>query len=359
VQSSQLKEIVTLLDQFDLPFYVVDDRLSVVMANHSACSILECEPTHFPISPLHFLSAIEFTRFRQAAELVRSQGKWEGEFEFSRDGKVVGEFGCRWVHLEGTPYLGILIRQRSEVKQLQNQVLRLQRMESIGSISSGLAHDLNNILSTFLMAAKLLRPKVEDAQGQEVLGMIEKGVKRGISLVAQMLSFIRGEQAQNETVNLNTIVYEIKEMMSKMWAENLQFEVECPQTVVEFTGNAVQIHQVVLNLCVNARDVLQEEGGVIRVSVENIDLTEFDIENLQALSPGPHVCVRVVDSGKGIDPKIQAQIFEPFFTTKAPGKGSGLGLSTVQFIVKSHKGHIVVNSIPNQGTEIVVYFPTA
>jgi signal transduction histidine kinase/CheY-like chemotaxis protein len=254
------------------------------------------------------------------------------------------------------PHLLLLFSDITEKQKLETQFLRSQRMESIGTLAGGIAHDLNNVLTPLLVAVQVLKEKITDDDGQQLLRVLETNVQRGASLVKQVLAFGRGVTGERAMVYPAHVVREIKQIVHETFPKSVKFEFHSPGDLWTIIGDPTQIHQILLNLCVNARDAMPK-GGTLAIRMENVMFDEvYAGMNLEA-QPGPYVCIKVEDTGTGIPKAIQDKIFDPFFTTKALGKGTGLGLSTTLAIVKSHGGFINYHSAPGKGTVFEVYFP--
>jgi PAS domain S-box-containing protein len=257
---------------------------------------------------------------------------------------------------QGQPAAQVIVRDITERKKLENQLLRMQRMESIGTLAGGIAHDLNNVLAPLMFAIDLLRDKITDAEGQKLLQMLETNVQRAASLVKQVLTFGRGIQGERVPVSPIHLVREIGKMIHETFPKSITFESHAAPDLWTVTGDATQLHQVLLNLCVNARDAMPH-GGKLSIELANVVLDEnYTGMNLEA-KPGPYVAIKVADTGTGIPQEIQDKIFDPFFTTKELGKGTGLGLSTVLGIVKSHDGFVHCYSEVGKGSTFKAYFP--
>ena len=212
------------------------------------------------------------------------------------------------------------------------------------------------MLTPLLIAVQVLKEKITDDDGQKLLGALETNVQRGASLVKQVLAFGRGVAGERTLVYPAHVVREIKQIVHETFPKSVRVEFHSPDDLWPIIGDPTQIHQVLLNLCVNARDAMPK-GGVLAIHMENVTFDEvYAGMNLEA-KPGPYVCIKVEDTGTGIPKAIQDKIFDPFFTTKALGKGTGLGLSTTLAIVKSHGGFINYHSTPGKGTVFKVYFP--
>jgi len=249
-----------------------------------------------------------------------------------------------------------LLEDISEKKKLEAQFLRAQRMESIGILAGGVAHDLNNVLSPILMSCELLQIKYCDEETRNLLGMIKGGAERGAELVKQILSFARGLEGRRISVQPKHLVRELVNIASKTFPKSICVESHLSRNLWAISGDPTQLHQVLLNLCVNARDAMPD-GGVLTIAADNKSLENGSPALDAASKSGPYVVIKVTDTGCGIPAEIREKIFDPFFTTKEIGKGSGLGLSTSLGIVKSHGGFINLKSQPGKGSIFEVWLP--
>jgi signal transduction histidine kinase/ActR/RegA family two-component response regulator len=246
----------------------------------------------------------------------------------------------------------------TEKKKMEAQLLRSQRMESIGTLAGGIAHDLNNVLAPLLISVRLLKEKVSDDDGRSLLDTLEANVNRGASLVKQVLAFGRGIKGERVPIHLKTIGDGIAQIVRETFPKSLKFEIQCAADLWTVTGDPTQFEQVLMNLCVNARDAMPG-GGTLSIRMENTVFDEHHAAaNLEA-KPGSYVVISVSDTGMGMAPEIRDRIFEPFFTTKEQGKGTGLGLSTALAIVKSHGGFINCYSEVGKGSVFKVYLPAS
>jgi nitrogen-specific signal transduction histidine kinase/ActR/RegA family two-component response regulator len=250
------------------------------------------------------------------------------------------------------------VHDLTERKKLEQQFLRAQRMESIGTLAGGVAHDLNNVLAPIIMSIQLLKIKSKDPQADKVLGTIETAAKRGADIVRQVLSFARGIDGQRVEVQPKHLLTDLQRIITDTFPKNIQLRFSAPTDTWPILGDATQVHQVLLNLCLNGRDAMPD-GGNLTIEVENCELDEHYVAMDAKVKPGRYVRITVADSGTGIPPDIIDRIFEPFFTTKGPHSGTGLGLSSVMAIVKSHGGIVNVYSEPGKGTTFKVYLPAA
>jgi PAS domain S-box-containing protein len=244
----------------------------------------------------------------------------------------------------------------TERKKLEHQFLRAQRMEGIGTLAGGIAHDLNNILAPILMSIHILKATLPDAEALDILETIEVSATRGADIVRQVLSFARGIDGERVEIQTRHLLKDLEAIIKDTFPKDIRLQFSVPNNAWTILGDPTQVHQILLNLCVNARDAM-ENGGSLIVGVKNVVLDEhYAAMNMQAKA-GRFVNINVTDSGTGMPPELLEKIFEPFFTTKEVGKGTGLGLSTVVAIVKSHDGFINVYSEPGKGTTFKVYLP--
>jgi PAS domain S-box-containing protein len=246
----------------------------------------------------------------------------------------------------------------TEKKQLERQFLRAQRLESIGNLSSGIAHDLNNILTPMLTVAQLLPTKFPqaDERTQQLLKILETNAKRGAELVKQVVLFVRGVEGKHMPLQMRHLLAEIEQILQQTFPKAIALSVDIPSSLWQISGDITQLHQVLMNLCINACDAMPE-GGLLNLKAQNLWVNPKDIQLEPDAQLGAYVMVAISDTGIGIPPDIIDKIFEPFFTTKAHGKGTGLGLSTVVGILKSHRGFVNVSSRVGEGTEFRVFLP--
>jgi two-component system, cell cycle sensor histidine kinase and response regulator CckA len=245
----------------------------------------------------------------------------------------------------------------TEKKLFEAQFLRAQRLESIGTLASGIAHDLNNALAPVLMIAELLQHKNPDLQSQKLLVELKNSAKRGANLVKQVLFFARGIEGQRTTLQVRHLLGEIKQIAARTFPKSIEIYTDVSPTLWTVHADATQLHQVLMNLVINARDAMPN-GGTLSICAENLFMDEHYAGMNFDASVGPYVAITVSDTGMGMSPEILDKIFEPFFTTKELGKGTGLGLSTAMGIIKSHGGFVKVYSEVDQGSRFKVYLPS-
>ncbi|MGP8200139.1 MAG: PAS domain S-box protein [Limisphaerales bacterium] len=241
-------------------------------------------------------------------------------------------------------------------KKMETQLMRSQRMESIGTLASGIAHDLNNVLSPILIASQLLSTCDAEGDRKQWIEMISRSAQRGAGLIKQILSFGRGMDGRRMELQIKTLIGEVTNIVRETFPKSIKFQTKVGRNLWSVVVDPTQLHQVLLNLCVNARDAMPR-GGVLTIAAENVSLDSPQAGLTCEARPRPHLMITVADTGTGIPPEIREKIFDPFFTTKQLGKGTGLGLSTSLGIVKSHGGFIDVYSEPGAGTVFKVYIP--
>ncbi|MBM3963413.1 MAG: PAS domain S-box protein, partial [Planctomycetes bacterium] len=244
----------------------------------------------------------------------------------------------------------------TEHREAQKRSLRAQRLESIGTLAGGVAHDVNNALAPILLATGMLRER--HPESNELLELMESSARRGASMVQQLLTFAKGVDGKRVPLPPQILLAELERFVRNTFPKNLDVLVACDPAAPAVNGDSTQLHQVLLNLCVNARDAMPD-GGRLAIEVVRAELTAADAQALGDAKPGSYVRIGISDTGCGIAPELLDRIFEPFFSTKSPEQGTGLGLSTTLGIVRSHGGFMRVQSQPGAGTEFAVYLPAA
>jgi two-component system, cell cycle sensor histidine kinase and response regulator CckA len=297
---------------------------------------------------------------QEALNNLMKHGSWEGELHqiTKSDQDIIVE--SRWTLVQEfdqtAPSILIVNTDITQKKQLEAQFLRAQRLESIGTLASGIAHDLNNVLAPILMSAQLLESHKLDEHSRRLLPILISNAKRGANLVKQVLSFTRGLEGERTLLQLKHLIMEIQQIIRETFPKSIEVHTQMQPHLWTVSGDPTQLHQVLMNLCVNARDAMPN-GGVLKITAENFLIDEnYAKMNLDAKA-GAYVVINVSDTGIGIRAQILDRIFEPFFTTKELGKGTGLGLSTVLGIIKSHGGFIQVSSQEGKGSLFKVFLP--
>ncbi len=357
----QIREQASLLDKAQDAIYVRDLEHRIIYWNKSAQRLYGWTAEEVIGKEANkLLYTKEPPRLIEAKKNIIEKKEWIGElYQVTRDGKeIIVESRWTLTHDGGEKPKSILIINTdiTEKKKLEAQLLRAQRMESIGTLASGIAHDINNVLSPIMLSLQLLQEKFTDDRSQKLIGIIERSAQRGASLIKQVQSFARGVEGERKALQVMYLISEIRQLAKETFPRNIEVKADISNDLWMIYGDATQLHQVIMNLCVNARDAMPD-GGTLGISAENISIDESVARVNVDARVGPYVMISVSDTGTGIPANIMDRIFEPFFTTKAPGKGTGLGLSTALAIVKSHSGFINVYSEVGNGTAFKVYLP--
>jgi PAS domain S-box-containing protein len=356
----KLREQATLLDQAFEAILVKDMAHRIIYWNRGAERIYGWSAEEaLGRGAVELLHGDAAAHDEAIAQLMK-RGEWQGELPMrTKAGKEI-TVEIRWSFVrdaQGRPKAILAINNDiTEKKRLEAQFLRAQRMEGIGTLAGGIAHDLNNVLAPILMSVQVLKLKLTDPDDQDLLDTLESSSRRGAALVKQVLGFARGMEGQRIVVNPVHLMRELIQILRDTFPKNIDVKFTPPRNLWTVNGDPTQLHQVLLNLCVNARDAMPD-GGSLTVSMENLVIDETYAGMNPDAQPGPFVMIKVADTGGGIPPDIRDKIFEPFFTTKEIGKGTGLGLSTVIAIVKSHGGFINLYSEVGKGTKFKVYLP--
>jgi len=231
-------------------------------------------------------------------------------------------------------------------------------MECIGALASGIAHDLNNVLAPIMMFIQILKKRLPDERSQKLLNMLEDSSQRGADLVKQVLSFGRGLESQRIPIQISHLASEVEKVIRETFPKNINPVISIKKDIWSVLADTTQIHQVLMNLCVNARDAMPQ-GGTLFISVDNLFIDENYAQISEEAKIGPYVIIEVADTGEGMSTDTMTKIYEPFFTTKEIGKGTGLGLPTVISIVKGHDGFITLESKLKQGTKFKIHLPAS
>jgi PAS domain S-box-containing protein len=360
--AEQIREQAELLDKTTDAIFVLDLTAHVQYWNKAAEQQYGW-PSHEVlrrhVSDYLFPSTLS-NDFQKAIGVVRERGEWRGELEIASRYKNAIIAECRFTLVRddhGHPRAILcLASDITEKKRLETQMLRAQRMESIGTLAGGIAHDLNNILAPIVVSIDILKRTVVDTLGKKTLTAIESSARRGADMVKQVLTFARGIQGERIKMRVEHVIAEVVRLIEETFPRSIEVHNEVPRKLWPIVGDATQIHQVFMNLCVNARDAM-EQGGVLTLRAQNALVSEEFARGQLGVTPGPYVHFQVTDTGAGIPETIREKIFEPFFTTKEVGKGTGLGLSTTLGIVKSHGGFLTLDTAPGRGTTFHIYFP--
>ena len=356
----KLSEQAALLDKARDAIFVRDLQHRILYWNQSAAHVYGWSASEIMNRFSPELLYPDPNTFRSAFQALLEKGKWSGELtKRTKSGNDV-VMDCRWTLVqnghEKPPTVLCIETDITERKKLEAQFLRAQRMDSIGTLAGGIAHDLNNVLAPILISVQVLKQDATNPETLEMLELLESSAKRGAALISQVLSFARGVEGQRIAVKLPLLLAELHKVLKEVFPRNVEMHLLEEENIWPVIGDPTHLHQVFLNLCVNARDAMPH-GGKLTLSAENLVLDETYAAMNPGSKAGTYVLVTVTDTGAGIPPAILDKIFDPFFTTKEPGKGTGLGLSTVIGIIKSHGGFIHVYSEVGKGTEFKIYIP--
>jgi PAS domain S-box-containing protein len=306
-----------------------------------------------------FLSQDEKEELEYPLSIVDKEGQWTGELHHHhKDGRsliIEARLTLMYDNFKKQKSILIVCSDITEKAKLEIQFMRAQRMESLGTLASGIAHDLNNILAPLLMSIEILRTRLQ-GEGEQWLNILDNSVKRGAGLIKQILAFGRGAEGKHLPLQFRHIVKEYARIIKETFPKSINIIIEIPNDLWIISGDGTQLQQLLMNLCVNAKDAMPN-GGILRISASNFMVDENYARSHVDAKPGPYINLNISDTGVGIDPRIIDKIFEPFFTTKEIGRGTGLGLSTVFAIIKGHGGFINVYSELNKGTSFSVHLP--
>ena len=276
-----------------------------------------------------------------------------------KDGSMIHvEVMARSLEYNGRPARLVIATDITEKKLLEEKFLHAQRLESIGLLAAGIAHDLNNVLAPIMFVAPLLRRSLSNPQDLKVLATLEQSAARGAGLVKQILGFAHTGTSELHLTQVKHLARDIVSVIEQTFPKSIHLEPTIPTDLWPVFGNATQIHQMLLNLCINARDSMPQ-GGTLRLTARNRRLDAVEAGAIAGARPGPWIVIEIADTGTGIPPEILARIWEPFFTTKAVGKGTGLGLSTVRGLVASHQGFIELHTEVGRGSVFRLFLPAA
>jgi len=357
----QIKEQAALLDQAQDAILVRDLEQNILFWNKGAEKIYGWSTEEvLGKNAAELLFKDRSAQFDAARYAIIQDGEWNGEMhQARRDGSEIIVMS-RWTLVrdeQGRPKSILIINTDvTEKKRMESQFLRAQRMESIGTLAGGIAHDLNNVLSPILMAIDMLQLRVADENSKKWFEVLRANAERGASMVRQVLSFARGVEGERVALQPKHLIKEIVKILRETLPKSIEINFQLPNELWIISADATQMHQVLMNLCVNARDAMPE-GGSIAIKAENVFVDENYARMHIEAKPGRFVVITVSDTGPGMTVEVQSRIFEPFFTTKEMTKGTGLGLSTALTIVKSHGGFINIYSELHKGSQFSVYLP--
>jgi two-component system, cell cycle sensor histidine kinase and response regulator CckA len=357
----RIREQAALLDHTRDAICVVDEAQRVTYWNTSAARLLGVAPAD---AYGRRLDELLFAHEPQAAVAALATALGQGEATAELRPRSVHGRGLivdsYWTRIEGAEggasKVLLIMTDMTERRRLETEILRAQRMESIGMFSGAIAHDLNNLLTPILMGIGLLRTQAPAVATLPVLTSMETGAEHGAALVRQLLAFARGADGTRVRVDVATTMASLKRLLRQSLPGQIELQVNLAPDLWPIHADVTQFSQVLLNLCINSRDAIQGQGRVT-ITVSNVELAAVIAPPDFAAEPGRYLRVSVHDTGSGIPPETIPKIFDPFFTTKALGQGTGLGLSSIVAILKGHHGFVTVESEPGAGATFHVYFP--
>lgn len=358
--SAQLREQASLLDKAQDAILVRDLQHRITFWNTSAQRLYGWSPEEVLGQPVQWLLYKDQHSFSLATARTLEKGEWMGELrQFTKDGRELTVEG-RWTLVRdesGEPRSILAINTDiTERKNLERQFLRAQRMESIGTLAGGIAHDLNNVLVPIMVGVELLEDTEDQEQRADILSTMRDSAQRGADMVRQVLNFARGVDVARTSVDVAKVIEEVSRLTAETFDRKIRVRTELAPDLWLVNGDVTQIHQLLLNLCVNARDAMLN-GGELTIKADNLVAdAQFAATHPEARE-GRYVRLTVADTGEGMPPHVASRIFEPFYTTKEVGQGTGLGLSTVQAVVRSHAGFVTVYSEVGRGSSFNVCLP--
>jgi PAS domain S-box-containing protein len=356
----RIREQAALLDEAQDAILVCDTEGNVRYWNRSAERIYGQKATDAIGKPVSRLLGHNPSRLQTVFRQTLRSGQWTGELRLSSDSGTESVVQSRWTLLRtptGEPKSVMAISTDvTERKALEAQFLRAQRMQTVGVLMGGLAHDLGNMLVPILVGVQLLREGATKTDQDTILETMQTSAKRSTEMVRQILSFSRGVAGEPTVLEIEPLIAEMQQLVTETFPRTIVLETQISSPVGRVLGNSTQLHQVLLNLCVNARDAMPA-GGKLQLSARNVTLNHKTTDWYPKPVSGEYVELAVTDNGSGMSALVLRNLFEPFFTTKDSDRGTGLGLSTVQAIVKNHNGFVEVKSAPGQGSSFSVFLP--
>jgi PAS domain S-box-containing protein len=358
----KISEQASLLDFVADAIFVQDINDKVLFWNKGAEIIFgwsKEESIGKKISKLIFKDTSQYQKLK---EIVLQQQYYVSEIDLlKKEGKeIFVETRCSIIKDSAGIPRSILavMTDITEKRAMQRQYLRAQRMESLGTLASGIAHDLNNVLTPIMGSIQLLGLKLNDEKSKTLLRTLDSSVERGSYLIKQILTFARGHKEENITIDLKQYIMEIVKILKHTFPKNINIIDNISKDLANIYGDPTQIHQVLMNICVNAKDAMPN-GGNLSFIAENTFIDENYSKINSSARIGPYLIIAISDTGDGIPVEQQDKVFEPFYTTKDIGKGTGLGLSTAYSIIKSHGGFINLYSEVDKGTIFKIYLPAS
>ncbi|HSM81340.1 MAG TPA: PAS domain S-box protein [Nodosilinea sp.] len=363
------QRLQAILDYSPAVIYLLDPQNRHLLVNHSYAEQLKTTPDNLVGKTLHDIWPAEF------ADQFATQNRAileTGQLLQIEDTVPLADGIHSYITVKfplcdatGTPYaICGISTDITEKKYLEAQFYQAQRLESLGTLAGGIAHDLNNVLTPILTLAQVLQltQKGLNTKGLEQLKLLETSAKRGANLVKQILTVTRTSQGEQTAVDLAALLREEIEIMRQSFPKAIAIQVDLPESKASepalgmILADPTYLHQIILNLCINARDAMAD-GGTLTIAATTVAVDEAMAAKDLDAQVGHYAVITVADTGTGVSPEVQERMFDPFFTTKAPGEGTGLGLATVRGLVKANQGFLQVFSEVGKGTQFKIYLP--
>jgi PAS domain S-box-containing protein len=359
----RIRQQASLLDKAQDAILVCDLNYKILYWNKSAQRIYGWLTEEVLGKDLcEIICAGDDAQITKAQTILAEKDEYKNEVrQVTKSGKFL-QIETRWTLVRNEQnqpdYMLIINTDITESKKVEDQLLRAQRMESIGTLAGGIAHDLNNILSPILMAVEMIGLNNPDDDSEKWLALVKENAERGADLVSQVLSFARGVAGERIAVQVKHLIKDLIKVLNNTLPKSINVKFNIDPELWVIPADPTQIHQVLMNLCINARDAMPV-GGTLTITAENIELDVNYARMQTGAHAGRYVLIIVKDTGTGMTTEVSNRIFDPFFTTKEIGKGTGLGLATALSIIKSHEGFINVYSEVGKGTKFSVYLPAS
>ena len=367
----QREEYQRLIETMNDGLVITDPDLNIIYVNQALCRM-----SGYEAEEIVSHAAFDFLNEENQNKIAEEAGNWpewkRHVFEIegiAKDGKAISAIiSPKPLHNEEGQFTGFLaivtdvtnLKKAQREKELaQAQLIQSQKMEAIGTLAGGVAHDFNNYLMTILGSIDLIELKGSLPENlAKHVSDIKNAAELSAALTRQLLAFSRRQMLETANVDLNAVITDIQKMLKRLIGEYIQLKTNLAPDLKSVNADFGQMEQIIMNLAINARDAMPN-GGSLYVETANVSINESYCQQVRYAKPGEFVRLTVEDNGEGMDPEIVKKIFDPFFSTKAVGQGTGLGLSVVYGVVKQHKGWINVYSEPNRGTIFKIYMPAA
>ncbi len=359
---AKIREQATLLDRAHDAIVVLTVEGQHVYHNESARRLFSAatETDSTDSNRLPHWDALPSELKAEALSTTLRNKTWEGEFEIATESESAKKIETRWTQIRASDgSIQSIMAISADVTQkrlLEQQLLQSQRLDTIGSLAGGVAHDLNNALSPILMGVQLLRRQSPSEKATRMLDVMEQSTQRGAEMVRQILAFTRGSGEDRQSVDLKSLTDDLVHLVKETFPKNIEVSSYAASDLWPLQANPTQIHQVLLNLCVNARDAMPD-GGHLTIAVDNHSQKSSEPATIGVRKPGDYLLLILSDTGSGMPSERVQKIFDPFYSTKAAERGTGLGLTTVKTIIEKYDGFLEISSELGKGTTFEIYLP--